>query len=127
MSGWNPDTLEYELTPTKARYYWRRDWPKPPDGIHPVTHRLRSAGLRVCERIYTGAKSKTGGIITRRMGPDKSYPDLICSWLVQGTIAQIWVVLSGSPSGSEAFRNEGKAELKEAGLYVPVQLDGQWY
>ena len=95
MSGWDPDTLTFELTPTKARFYLRRDCSSVPADIHPVTYFLRQAGLK--------------GVIETRYG-----------WKVHATVGQIWTVLSGLPSSSDSFRSQGEAELIDAGLYVSI-------
>lgn len=121
MSGWNSEKGWYELTPTKARYYLRRRFDDCPEDVSPVTFLLRQAGLTVRERVYTPAKNASGGSITRVMPSDRSYPDRICCWCVYGTVAQIWMALSGRESGPEAFRHEGKAELQAAGRYVLVR------
>ncbi len=100
MSGWNPKTLMFELTGKKARFYLRRVAADLPEGVHPVTWLLRSAGLEVHETPY--------------------------GWNVRATSAQIWVVLSGCADDGLDFRHEGADQLREAGLYVPVlALNGQ--
>lgn len=121
MSGWVPEKCWYELTPTKARYYWRRPANDCPEDVSPITFLLRQAGLTVRERIYTPAKNASGGSITRVMPADRSYPDRVCSWCVHGTVGQIWVALSGRESREDSYVSEGKAELIEAGLYTPVR------
>jgi hypothetical protein len=122
MSGWDSEKGWYELTPTKANYYLRRRVEGCPEDVSVVTFLLRQAGLTVMERIYTPAKNRDGGgNIARVMPPDRSYPERICSWCVYGTVAQIWVALSGRDSGPESFRHEGKEELLAAGRYVPVR------
>jgi hypothetical protein len=95
MSGWNGMTLEYELTPSKASFYLRRDCSEVPKALHPVTYFLQKAGLK-------------GVRVTRR------------GWVVHATIAQVWYALSGEKSGHEAFRHTGKQELIDAGLYVDI-------
>lgn len=97
MSGWaDSHPLKFDLTPTKAKFYLRRDISHVPQGEDPVTYLLKEAGLQGVE------ETKWGG------------------WTVHATVGQIWTVLSGQPSRPDAFSHEGKSELIEAGLYVPV-------
>ena len=96
MSGWDEKKLTFELTPTKARFYLRRDCSEVPPNENPVTYFLKNAGLK--------------GVRETRYG-----------WVVHATVAQIWFALSGTPSGDEAFRHEGRDVLIKAGLYVEVE------
>lgn len=96
MSGWDSKKLIFELTPTKASFYLRRDCSSVPSGENPVTFFLKQAGLK--------------GVKETRHG-----------WVAHATVAQIWFALSGIASGGEAFRHEGRAELSEAGLYVEIE------
>lgn len=96
MSGWQDSRpLKYDLTPTKANYYLRRKTDHVPAGVCPVAFLLKEAGLKGVEETRYG-------------------------WRVHATVAQIWTVLSGNPSGGDAYQHQGKKELIEAGLYVPV-------
>jgi hypothetical protein len=72
MSGIQSDG-SFDLTPTKAAFYLRRDLSPVPPGTDPVDFFLRAAGLAF-------DKTHWGG------------------WNVQGTQGQIWAALSGQPS-----------------------------
>lgn len=48
MSGWNPERLQYDLTPTKARYYFRRS------DVHTVEEALSVSGLVARSRSWGG-------------------------------------------------------------------------
>lgn len=96
MSGWaDSHPLKYDLTPTKANYYLRRNISHVPAGVCPVAFLLEEAGLKGVEETKYG-------------------------WRVHATVAQIWTVLSGNPSRDDGYAHIGKQELIEAGLYVPV-------
>lgn len=78
MSGYNSRTGRFELTRTKADYYWRRAEPCP-ESMEGFAEVLRKSGIEVF-RVHN-------------------------TWLECGaTQGQIWTSLSGQPSRQAAAR-----------------------